>query len=213
MSTKKVTYYSKLEETANVVTHGAGLILSFPALFYLVYLALEKGTTTHLFSFVTFGICMIILYAASTFYHAVQEEKLRRKLNIFDHAAIFVLIAGSYTPFMLLGLEGTWKWAMFILTWSIAIAGIIFKLFYTGRFNKASTFMYIAAGWVVVIAYKPLGEGLPADSIKWAVIGGLSYTVGAFLYMIKKIPYNHAIFHLFALGGTISHFIAVTYLV
>ncbi len=213
MAEKELKYYSKSEELANVVTHGTGLILSVFALFYLFFLAQTKGDIEHTISFTVFAISMIILYSASTLYHATQEPKLRRKLNIFDHAAIYILTAGSYTPFIMIGLHGTWKWTMLIVIWTIAIGGVTFKLFFTGRFKILSTILYILAGWVVVVMYQPLKEGVSTEILNWIIIGGISYTVGAILYMIKKLPFNHAIFHIFALFGTISHFIATTLLV
>jgi len=213
MAEKELKYYSKTEEFANVVTHGTGLILSIFALFYLFFLALDKGNIEHTVSFTIFALSSITLYAASTLYHSTQEPKLRKKLNIFDHAAIYILTAGSYTPFIMIGLHGTWKWSMLALIWTIAIGGVIFKLFFTGRMKMLSTILYIIAGWVVVIMYQPLKEGVSAEILNWIIVGGVSYTVGAVLYMIKKLPYNHAIFHVFALLGTISHFIATTLLV
>ncbi len=210
---KTVKYYSKTEEFLNVLTHGIGLLLSVLATFYLIKLALSTHNTLYIVGFSVFGVCMILLYGASTFYHAVQEHKLRRKLNILDHTAIYLLIAGTYTPFMLIVLDGTWRITMFALVWGLTIAGIIFKLFFTGRFNHLSTALYVALGWIVVIAYKPFIANAPEGCVDWLLLGGIFYTIGAVLYAIKKIPYNHAIFHFFVLFGTFFHFIAVTTLV
>lgn len=213
MSSKNLKYYSKPEEISNVLTHGLGFLLSIPALIFLINLALEKGATNHLVGYIVFGISMLLLYLASTVYHAVQKPNLRKKLNVFDHAAIYVLIAGTYTPFTLVGLEGGWKWSIFGTVWGIALVGIIFKLFFTGRFNLLSTILYVAMGWLIVIAYKPLSEGISSDSLYWLFAGGIAYTVGAVLYMIRKMPFNHAIFHLFVLIGTACHFLSVSHLV
>ena len=140
---KTIKYYSKAEEISNVLTHGIGMVLSIPALIYLILLANEKGTISHLVGYIVFGVSMFILYSASTIYHAVQRPKLRKRLNIVDHAAIYVLIAGTYTPFTLVGLEGVWKWTIFGIVWGAASAGLIFKLFFTGRFEKLSTILYV----------------------------------------------------------------------
>ncbi|MCT4581584.1 MAG: hemolysin III family protein [Flavobacteriales bacterium] len=213
MSTKGLKYYSKSEEISNVLTHGIGFLLSIPALIFLINLALEKGGMSHLIGYIVFGASMLILYLASTVYHAVQKPNLRKKLNILDHAAIYVLIAGTYTPFTLVGLEGGWKWSIFGTVWGIALVGVIFKLFFTGKFNLLSTILYVSMGWLIVIAYQPLSEGISSDSLYWLFAGGIAYTIGAVLYMIRKMPFNHAIFHLFVLIGTGCHFLSVSHLV
>lgn len=213
MSDKTIKYYSKAEEFSNVITHGIGMLFSIPALFYLINLANERGTASHLVGYIVFGISMFILYSASTVYHAVQQPKLRKKLNILDHASIYVLIAGTYTPFTLVGLDGVWKWSIFGIVWGAALAGIVFKLFFTGKFDKLSTILYVVMGWIIVIAYKPLSEGISEDSLYWLFAGGIAYTIGAVLYMFRKLPFNHAIFHLFVLIGTGCHFVSVTHLV
>ena len=209
MKEKLIHRYSKSEEFLNILTHGLGLMLSIVALPFLVDRANEIEKPFSLFSFIVFGISMIILYAASTFYHASKEPKLRRKLNIFDHAAIYVLIAGSYTPFTLVVLKGTLGWAIFGLTWGFAIVGIILKLFYTGKYDKLSTIMYVLMGWQIVFVIKPLIRNLSSEGMNFLVAGGIFYTIGAILYSIKKLPYNHAVFHVFVLLGTLSHFFCV----
>lgn len=212
MTNKRIKYYSKPEETANVITHGIGFLLSIPALIFLIFTAIEKGEKNLFIGYLIFGFSMILLYLTSTLYHYTKEKKLRRKLNILDHAAIYILIAGTYTPFILVGLEEGWKETMFTLIWGIAILGIFFKLFFTGRFNILSTVLYVFMGWLVLVAYKPLSEGISYDSLFWLFAGGVSYTIGAVLYSIKVIPFNHAIFHLFVLLGTLCHFISVIHL-
>lgn len=206
--------YSKEEEKLNVYSHAFGLILSIVAFPFLVVKALHFDGVWKPGSIIVFGLSLIILYTASTFYHAATIPKLRRRLNIFDHAAIYVLIAGTYTPFTLITLEGKTGWIIFSLTWSFAIIGIVLKLFFTGKFDKLSTIMYVLMGWQIVFAINPLIEKLPEQGIFWLFLGGVFYTVGAVLYSIKKIPYNHAIFHVFVLLGSISHFISIySYLV
>ena len=213
MEDKHLTYYNSTEEKLNVITHGIGLILSIVAFVLLAIHASEMGTTRHVVSFTIFGASLILLYAASTFYHYFQHPTIRRKLNILDHASIYVLIAGTYTPFTLVTLHGRLGWIIFGITWGIAIIGVFLKLFYTGRFDKASTIAYVAMGWVIIFAIKPLIANLPLNGLYWLFAGGLFYTIGAVLYSIKKVKYNHAIFHVFVLLGSFSHFMAVYFYV
>lgn len=211
--TKDLTYYSKGEERLNVISHAVGLVLSVVALVLLVFYASTEGQAAHIVSFSIYGASLILLYSASTFYHYVQSPKLRKKLNILDHAAIYVLIAGTYTPFCLIALKGWVGYTIFGVAWGLAIIGIIFKLFYTGRFDKISTAAYVIMGWLVIFAIKPLIENLPNGGLFWLFLGGLFYTVGAILYSIKNLKYNHAIFHIFVLLGSFSHFMAVFFYV
>ena len=213
MNAKKVTYYPPKEEKLNVITHAIGLVLSVVALVLLVVYASLNGSAWHVVSFSIYGASLILLYSASTFYHYVQHPKLRRRLNIFDHAAIYVLIAGTYTPFTLVVLKGWIGWTIFGVSWGLAIAGIILKLFFTGKYDKLSTFAYVLMGWLIVFALKPLISNLSFEGLMWLLSGGIFYTVGAVLYSIKKINYNHAIFHIFVLLGSFCHFIAVFFYV
>lgn len=201
--------YSTKEEKLNVVSHGFGLVLSVIALPFLILKAFNFDGFWKPISFIIYGFSMVILYAASTFYHATKNPKKRRKLNIFDHAAIYVLIAGSYSPFCLVGLNSDLGWYMFLFVWIFALTGIILKLFFTGRFDKLSTAMYLLMGWQVMFFIKPLMESLSTEAFSYLVAGGVFYSVGAVLYSIKKIPYNHFIFHIFVLLGSLSHFIAI----
>lgn len=201
--------YSTKEEKLNVVSHGFGLGLSVIALPILILKAFNFDGFWKPISFIIYGFSMVILYAASTFYHASKNPKKRRKLNIFDHAAIYVLIAGSYSPFCLVGLNSDLGWYMFLFVWIFALTGIILKLFFTGRFDKLSTAIYLLMGWQVMFFIKPLMESLTTEAFSYLVAGGVFYSVGAILYSIKKIPYNHFIFHIFVLLGSLSHFIAI----
>jgi hemolysin III len=201
--------YSSSEEKLNIWSHAFGLLSSVIAFPFLVIKALNFNGVLKPTSFIIYGCSLIILYAASTFYHAATAPKKRRKLNILDHAAIYVLIAGSYTPFSLVALEANLGWYLFVSVWLFALVGVILKLFFTGRYNKLSTAMYVLMGWQVVFLINPLIESLSFFSLKFLFIGGVFYTVGAVLYMIKKLPYNHAIFHLFVLLGSFSHFLAI----
>ena len=205
--------YSPKEELLNTISHGVGLVLSIPALIVLVIYANREGNIWHIVSFSIYGASMILLYLASTLYHAAKKPYLKKKLNVFDHSAIYLLIAGTYTPFALVTLNGTWGWSIFGTVWGIAAIGLVLKLFYTGRFNKISTLAYVLMGWVMVVAIKPLMDNLSAEGLFWLFIGGLFYTIGAALYLIKKLPFNHAIFHIFVLMGSVSHYIAVLYYV
>jgi len=203
--------YSKTEEFLNTITHGFGIFLSLIATVLLMVKAFNTGQTDYIISFAVFGLSLLILYSASTLYHGAINIERKKKLKIFDHSAIYVLIAGTYTPFALIGLKGAWGWSIFGVEWGIALAGIILKLFYTGKFEKISTIAYVLMGWIVVIAIKPMMDNLQEGALCWLFIGGAFYTVGALLYMMKKIPYNHAIFHVFVLAGSFSHFMAVYY--
>jgi hemolysin III len=205
----RLTFYHPVEEKLNVISHGFGLILSIFALIALVYYAVQTGTFLHIISFSIYGASLVIMYSASTLYHYVQEPKLRYKLNIFDHAAIYVLIAGSYTPFTLNVMPGTLGWTLFGIVWAIAIIGITLKLFFTGKFGKISTVAYVLMGWLGVFGLKSLYDALPVEGIIWLLAGGVSYTVGAIIYGLKKVKFNHAIFHVFVLLGSFCHFISV----
>lgn len=202
-------YYTKREETLNVVTHAIGFLLSVVALVVLVFYASLNGDVWDIVSMAIYGSSLVILYFSSTVFHLIQDQKTRNRLNVLDHASIFLLIAGSYTPFVLVTLRGPWGWSIFGVVWGVAIAGIILKIFFTGRFNLLSTLLYLAMGWVIIIAIKPLYEALPFAGLMWLFGGGLFYSFGSIFFLINKIPYNHAIFHVFVLAGSICHFIAV----
>ncbi len=209
----KPTYYNKTEEKINVITHAFGLLLSVIALIFLIIKSYNYGNTWHMISFAIFGISLIVLYTASTVYHNSKELKLRTKLNIFDHASIYILIAGTYTPFTLVTLHGKIGWWLFGITWFLAITGVILKLFFTGRYDKLSTLMYVFMGWLIVFAIKSLIQNLPIEGIWWLFAGGIAYTLGAILYSFDKIKFNHAIFHVFVLIGSFCHFISVYFYV
>ena len=212
MSEKLNKTYSNAEERLNIWSHGLGLVASSIAFPFLIIKAMSYSSFWDITSFIIYGLSLIILYAASTFYHAAKNPKKRRRLNIFDHAAIYVLIAGSYTPFCLVALDSELGWYMFIAVWVFALTGIILKLFFTGKFDKISTAMYLLMGWQVLFFIKPFINVLTSFSLNLLFAGGVFYTVGAILYSIKKIPYNHAIFHVFVLLGSVSHFLALYFL-
>ena len=206
-------YYSPVEERINVVSHAVGFIASIAALVLLVVRASLHGNAWYIVSFSIFGASLMLLYAASTIYHNSKRPELRKRLKVIDHSSIYILIAGSYTPFTLVTLKGTVGWVIFGISWGIALTGIILKLFFTGKYNLLSTIMYVMMGWLVVFFIKPLMNSLPAEGLFWLIAGGVSYTVGAVIYMIKKIPLNHAIFHIFVLIGSACHVVSVYFYV
>ena len=211
--TEGIKYYSPLEEKINIISHAIGFILSIVALVLLVRHATLHGDVWHIVSFSIFGASLIILYAASTFYHSAKRSELRNRLKIIDHASIYFLIAGTYTPFTLVTLKGTIGWVIFGTSWGLALTGIILKLFFTGKYNIISTIMYVLMGWVIVFAIKPLINNLPLEGLFWLITGGIFYTIGAILYSIKKIKFNHTIFHMFVLMGSFCHFMSVFFYV
>lgn len=213
MKGKKITFYEAKEEKLNVISHGIGLILSIVALVLLVVYASIYGSSYHIVSFSIYGASLIVLYSASTLYHYIQSTKIRYRLNIFDHASIYILIAGTYTPFTLVVLKGWVGWAIFGVSWGLAITGVVLKFFYTGKYDKISTITYVLMGWLIIFAVKPLVTNLPFEGLMWLLSGGIFYTAGAVLYSVKRIKYNHAVFHIFVLLGSISHFIAVFFYV
>lgn len=205
--------YPPFEEKLNVFTHGVGFALSVVGLILLILRANELGDSMLLVSFCIFGASMILLYAASTLYHSARSYKMRYRLNILDHASIYVLIAGTYTPFALVTLNGIIGWSIFGVVWAMAIAGVILKLFFTGRYSLLSTIMYLLMGWIIIFAIKPLFNNLDLAGILWLFAGGIAYTIGAVFFSIEKIKLNHAIFHLFVLLGTFCHFLSIYFYV
>jgi hemolysin III len=206
---KDIKHYSPTEEKINIISHAVGLILSIAASVLLILRATLHGNVWHIVSFSIFGTSLITLYAASTFYHGAKNPLSRTRLKVFDHASIYVLIAGTYTPFTLVTLNGATGWVIFSISWGLAVTGIILKLFFTGKYHLMSTIMYVLMGWVIIFAIKPLFRSLPLEGLFWLFAGGISYTMGAVLYSIDKIKFNHAIFHLFVLIGSFCHFISV----
>lgn len=206
-------YFPPAEEKINIITHGLGIPLSILALILLIPNALVNGDRLDLISSIVFGVSLVMVYAASTFFHSTKSPKLRRRFNIFDHASIYVLIAGTYTPFTLITLEGRIGWTLFGVVWSLALIGIIFKIFYIGKYKVLSTLFYVIMGWLIIGAIKPLIANLPHYGLLWLLAGGISYTIGAILYSNRKIKFNHAIFHIFVLLGSFCHFMAIYFYV
>jgi hemolysin III len=202
-------YYSAIEESINIVSHGLGFLLGLVALAALMQVALPTNNGLLILSFGIFGLSLVVTYGASTVYHAVKEPLLRGRLRVVDHASIYLLIAGTYTPFTLITLDGPVGWSIFGICWSMALVGVILKLFFTGRYSLLSTLMYVFMGWMIIFAISPLNDLLPPLGLRWLIAGGVLYTLGAVIYAIKRIPFNHALFHVFTLLGSASHFIAV----
>ena len=199
----------QIEELVNTLTHGTGALLSAAGFAVLVFLAYRHGSMLHIVSCGIFGATLVLLYTASTLYHSVRSPRLKHILKIVDHSCIYLLIAGTYTPFTLVTLQGSWGWTLFGLIWVLAAAGIVFQIFFVYRFKILATIAYVLMGWLAVFAVKPLLDALPAGGFAWLLAGGLAYTVGALFYLIKRLPYNHAIWHLFVLGGSTCHYVAV----
>ncbi|HDU7437974.1 TPA: hemolysin III family protein [Listeria monocytogenes] len=208
-----VTSYNWKEEVANAITHGIGFILSIPALVLLIIFAAGKDNPLYLTSFLIYGISLMLLYICSTLLHSFKPCKARTVFNIMDHAAIYVLIAGSYTPFVLITIQGTLGWTLFGVIWGLAIAGIIYKIFMTGKLKLLSTSVYLLMGWIVMFAIKPLYAGLTPTGFWLLATGGIMFTVGAVFYSIPRVPYMHAIWHLFVIAGTAFMYFCILFYV
>jgi len=208
--------YTVGEEIASSVTHGLGVLLGVSAMTLLVYRSVLYGTAWHVVVAVVYGVTLLMLYAASTLYHAIPSVRAKRALKVCDHMAIYFLIAGTYTPYALITLrpvDPVTGWTIFGVVWGCAVAGCVFKLFFTGRLRMVSTLFYLGMGWIAVFAIRPLLQNLPAPGFVWLVAGGLCYTFGAVFYMIKRVRYFHAVWHLFVLGGSACHFFSVFFYV
>lgn len=201
--------YSPAEELANALTHGVGVALSVAALVVLVTLTSLHGDAWSVTATSIFGTTLVLLYTSSTLYHSFRGERMKRLLRKFDHASIFLLIAGTYTPFLLVNLRGPWGWSLFGVIWGLAVAGVVLKFWLAGRFRLASTLLYVGMGWLVVIALRPMLAAVPHSALWLLLAGGLCYTLGSVFYLWKRLPYHHAVWHLFVLGGSACHFFAV----
>lgn len=204
------------DEFLNSITHGFGVLLSIAALVLLVVFATTRadGDIWKIVSFSIYGFSLILMYTASTLYHSFSNPRIKKFLNLFDHAAIYILIAGTYTPFMLVSLRGPWGWSIFGVIWGLALGGVVFKLFfYTDKLRKLSAVIYILMGWVIVIAIRPLISSVPEGGLFWLVAGGVFYSAGVPFYIRRQNRFNHVIWHFFVLAGSISHFFAIFFYV
>ena len=202
-------HYSLGEEIAHSITHGLGAVLSVVALVLLIMRAAATGDPWCMVSFAIFGVSMVLLYTASALYHALIPPRARHVFQVLDHSLIYVLIAGSYTPFLLVSLRGGWGWSMFGVVWGLAVVGVVFKTMFVGRFRLVSTLMYLGLGWMCVIAIKPMIANVPAGGLLWMLAGGVAYSSGTVFYLWKGLKYHHAVWHVFVLIGSACHFQAV----
>ncbi|MGY6522956.1 MAG: PAQR family membrane homeostasis protein TrhA [Mongoliitalea sp.] len=197
------------EEFANSITHGFGILFSIVAIALLVTFSILKDSTIHVVSCSIFGASILLLYTFSTLYHAFQEERVKAWLRTFDHIGIYFLIAGTYTPFLLLAVGGTKGWIYFGLIWSLTLIGTIYKIFFTHRFKRLSLVLYLSMGWMGIFLVKPLMETLDITILTMIAAGGIAYTLGTIFYTRPQMRFAHTIWHVFVLGGTVCHFIAI----
>lgn len=197
------------EEIANTTSHAIGVALSIIGLVTLIWLSVDAGDLWKIIGVTIYGITLITLYLASTLYHGWLPGKVKQWLQVADHAAIYLLIAGTYTPFTLVVLPPVWGWTLCAIIWALALTGVIFKIFFIGRFNVLSTILYLIMGWLVVVAMNPLIENFSTGGLSWLVAGGLFYSLGTIFYLWEKLPYSHVIWHLFVMAGSICHFFSI----
>lgn len=205
--------YSFGEEVANSVTHGVGWLLSVCGLAILVTLAATTGGALRVVSCAVFGATLVLLYAASTLYHALPSERAKHVFRVLDHSAIFLLIAGTYTPLSLVAVGGPWGWSLFGAIWSLAAFGVLLNTVAHGRWRWLSITLYVVMGWLVVVAIKPLVAAIEPGALVMIVAGGLAYTLGLVFYGWNRLPYNHAVWHLFVLTGSVLHYLAILFAV
>jgi hemolysin III len=201
--------YSRREEVANAITHGIGTVLSVAALVLLVVFASLKGTAWHVVSFSIYGTTMLLLYLNSTLVHSLREGKAKDLFEFFDHSSIYLFIAGTYTPFLLVAIRGTLGWSLFGIIWGVAFFGVLFKAYFVKRFLFMSTVFYIAMGWLIVVAWNPLSAVVAGGGMTLLMAGGILYTLGTIFYVWRGFPFHHAIWHVFVLAGSVTHFFAV----
>lgn len=201
--------YPQREEVANAITHGIGALLSLAGLVLLIVFSSLKGTAWHVVTFTIYGVSMLLLYASSTLVHSFKEGKVKDLFEFFDHSSIYIYIAGTYTPFMLVAVRGTLGWSLFGTVWAIALLGVLFKAFFVKKFLFMSTIFYLIMGWLIVIAWGPLTAAVPSTGIVLLVTGGILYSLGTVFYVWRAFPYHHAVWHLFVLAGSITHFFAI----
>jgi hemolysin III len=209
-----IKQYTKKEEIFNGITHGIGVVFGIVALTILLFFAIQKGNVPSIVGFAIYGACIILMFLSSTLYHSFSIEKVKKVLRVFDHSSIFLFIAGTYTPIILLTLNGTFRIIMLVSIWSIAVIGVVFKIFTFGKFDNFKTLsliLYIGMGWLALIPLKAIVNATSINFFYWILAGGLLYTVGTIFYGVKKIPYNHGIWHLFVLAASIMHFLGIVF--
>jgi hemolysin III len=213
MNDRSKTAYSLAEEIAHAITHGLGLLLSIAGLVVLIVFAALRGNAWHVVSVSVYGSTLVLLYSASTFYHALPAPRVKRVFRTLDHAAIYLLIAGTYTPFMLVNLRGGWGWALFGVVWGLALLGVTLEAVAGQRVRVLSVVLYLGLGWLVAIAVRPLMQSVESGGLVLLVAGGLAYSAGVIFYGWKRLPYHHAVWHLFVMAGSLLHFFAVLFYV
>jgi hemolysin III len=203
--------FTKREEIANAITHGIGVLLSVAVTSILLVFAVWKGTAVHIVSFAVFGGTMLALYTASTLVHAFPKGRVKDIFEIMDHAAIYLFIAGTYTPIVLIVVGGALGWTLFGVVWGLAAFGVVFKVFFTKKFVVLSTLGYVAMGWLITFALHDISANMPPEGIKLLVAGGIIYTLGSIFYVWRSFPFHHAVWHLFVLAGSVLHFLMMFY--
>ncbi|MED1865090.1 hemolysin III family protein [Fictibacillus nanhaiensis] len=203
--------FTKREEIANAITHGLGVLLSVAVTSILLVFAVWKGTAVHIVSFAVFGGTMLTLYSASTLVHAFPKGRVKDLFEIMDHAAIYLFIAGTYTPIVLIVVGGALGWTLFGVVWGLAIFGVVFKVFFTKKFVVLSTLGYVAMGWLITFAFQDISANMPPEGIQLLVAGGIIYTLGSIFYVWRSFPFHHAVWHLFVLAGSVMHFLMMFY--
>lgn len=208
---KLVNRYTLGEEIFNSITHGIGALLSIAALVILVAFASIKGDVWRIVSFSIYGFTLFFLYVSSTLYHSIFHEQAKRVLRVLDHVSIFLLIAGSYTPILLIAMRGVWGWTIFGIIWAMAITGIVLNIIGLRKFKVVSLVLYLLMGWLIIFAVKPMMAMVPAGLFPWLLAGGLIYSFGFIFYIWRKIPFNHGIWHIFVLAGSTVHFLGMLF--
>ncbi|MCA1012595.1 PAQR family membrane homeostasis protein TrhA [Halobacillus halophilus] len=205
--------FSRREEIANAITHGIGAVLSVGMLVMLVVFASLEGNAWHVVSVSIYGVTMLMLFVSSTLVHSFPPGKMKDLFEIFDHSAIYLFIAGTYTPILLVPLRGSLGWTLFGIIWGMAILGVMFKVFFVKRFVVLSTLFYVLMGWLLIIAWGPLTSEVPAAGITYLILGGVLYSIGSIFYVWRSFTYHHMVWHLFVLGGSIFHFFTIFFYV
>lgn len=204
---KLTNRYSIKEEIFNSISHGIGAFLSIAALVIIVAFASISGDVWKIVSFSIYGFTLFFLYLSSTLYHSIFHEKCKQVLRVFDHISIYLLIAGSYTPIALVPMRDNGGWVIFAIIWLLAIIGIVLKILNRNKVKFLSVSLYLIMGWLIIVAIKPMLNSVPSGLFAWLLVGGLIYTSGVIFYVCKKIPFNHGIWHLFVLGGSVVHYL------
>lgn len=201
--------HSHQDEIANALTHGIGAVLALAGLAALVTLGALHHSARHLVSYSVYGATLVLLYSVSTAYHGARLPRAKHILRIMDHAAIYLLIAGTYTPFALISLRGAWEWPLLTIIWALAVGGVVFKIFFVGRFPRGSVMFYLAMGWLALLAPRQLFAHLPPAGLAWLLAGGFCYTFGVLFFALDYRRFHHAIWHVFVVAGSVCHFFAV----